>query len=260
MNKFSLLFKFIYILLILFGFFIFRNPNNIYLNETFCSISINHIFGCDRLGRDILTLFCYGSFVTLILAIPSKIFSLIISLILSLLSYSGGRFVGLLISSLSSVFLSIPSLLIALVVIYSLGKNFEIFLLSIVLSDWAMSYETIHSKISEISNSGYVYVSKNFGASNFYVFKNHIFPDLIPILNVLFVTGIPSIIMTIAIYSYMGINFGSDTFGPGLGEQISFSRDYFHKSPLSVVLPIIGIFLLVNVFNFQEIRKKNIVN
>jgi peptide/nickel transport system permease protein len=260
MNKFSLFFKFIYVLFISFGFFLFKNPNDINLSETFCNISIYHIFGCDRLGRDILSLFCYGSIVTLILAIPSKIFSIIISLILSLLTYSGGRFMGLLISSLSSVFLSIPSLLIALVVIYSLGKNFEVFLLSIVLSDWAMSYETIHSKISEISNSGYVYVSKNFGASNFYIFKNHIFPQLIPILNVLFITGIPSIIMTIAIYSYMGINFGSDTFGPGLGEQISFSRDYFHKSPLSVVLPIIGIFLLVNVFNFQEIKKKNLVN
>ena len=186
MNKFSLFFKFTYDLFISFGFFLFKNPNDINLSETFCRISINHIFGCDRLGRDILSLFCYGSIVTLILAIPSKIFSIIISLILSLLTYSGGRFMGLLISSLSSVFLSIPSLLIALVVIYSLGKNLEVFLLSIVLSDWAMSYETIHSKISEISNSGYVYVSKNFGASNFYIFKNHIFPQLIPILNVLF--------------------------------------------------------------------------
>ena len=58
--------------------------------------------------------------------------------------------------------------------------------------------------------------------------------------------------MTISIYSYLGINFGSEFFGPGLGEQISFSKDYFDKSPFSVIMPVLGIFLLVNVFNFKK--------
>lgn len=257
MNKTNLI-RLFYISFLIICIFLFDNPNKISLESTFCSMSLQHLFGCDRLGRDIFKLFCFGSLITLIIAIPSKILSLTLSLILSLFSYSGGKFTKLIVSSISSVFLSIPSLLIALVIIYSLGKELEIFILSIVLSDWAISYETIHSKISEISNSGYVFISKNFGASPSYIFKKHIIPQLLPLLNLLFITGIPSIIMTISIYSYMGIDFGTDTFGPGLGEQISFSKDYFDISPLSVILPVIGIFLLVNLFNLHEAKNKNI--
>jgi peptide/nickel transport system permease protein len=256
MNKVTIL-KFSYVLLLFLLFLLNNSPSKVDLEYTFCEPSFNHIFGCDRLGRDVFVLYCYGSIITLIIAIPSRILSIILSLILSLLTYAGGRYVGLVISSISSVFLSIPSLLIALVVIYSLGKNFDIFIFSIVLSDWALSYETINTKISEITSSGYVFISRNFGASPSYIFRKHVIPELFPLINILFITGIPSVIMTIAIYSYMGINLGSDIFGPGLGEQISFSKDYFHRSPLAVGLPIIGIFLLVNVFNYQEINKNN---
>ncbi len=244
--------KYIYFVLLFISYLLLNSPNKISLDSTFCEISFKNILGCDRLGRDILTLLSYGSISTLIIAIPAKIFSIIFSLLLSLASFSSGRFVTLIINSFSSVFLSIPSLLIALVIIYSFGKSFEIFLISLVLSDWAMSYETIYSKITEISNSGFVYVSRNFGGNNYYIFKKHIIPELLPLIKLLFITGIPSVIMTIAIYSYMGINFGSDYFGPGLGEQISFSRDYFHKSPVSVIAPVISIFLLVNVFNMNK--------
>ena len=252
--------KYIYLVIILTGYIFLSSPNRIALDSTFCEINLNHLLGCDRLGRDIFTLLSYGSISTLVIAIPAKIFSIFFSLFLSLISYTSGRYISLIINSFSSVFLSIPSLLIALVIIYSFGKGFEIFLISLILSDWAMSYETIYSKISEISNSGYVYVSKNFGGSDFYIFKKHIIPELFPLIKILFITGIPSVIMTIAIYSYMGINFGSDYFGPGLGEQISFSRDYFDRSPLSIITPVIGIFLLVNVFNTKNNKKIKTIN
>lgn len=247
--------KYFYLFFLFLGFFILNPPNKVNLNNSFCEIGMKSLLGCDRLGREILNLYIYGSISTIIIAIPSKILAIVSSLFLSFFAITGGRILNIIINSISSIFLSIPSLLVALVIVYSLGKSIDIFILSLVITEWASSYETIYSKLNEIYNSGYVYVSRNFGASNLYIFHKHIIPELFPLLKVIFITGIPSTIMTITIYSYLGINFGSDYFGPGLGEQIAFSKDYFDKSPISVVLPILGIFLLVNSFRTYNNKK-----
>lgn len=244
--------KIYYILLLIIGFIFLQPPNRVLLENSFCEINFNHFLGCDRLGREISSLYIYGSLSTLIIAIPSKILAIISSLILSFFAITGGKIINIIINSISSIFLSIPSLLIALVIVYTLGKSIDIFILSLVITDWASSYETIYSKLNEIYKSGYVYISKNYGANSIYIFRKHIIRELFPLLKIIFITGIPSMIMTITIYSYLGINFGSEYFGPGLGEQIAFSKDYFDKSPFSVLMPILGIFLLVNLFRVYK--------
>ncbi len=55
--------------------------------------------------------------------------------------------------------------------------------------------------------------------------------------------------MTLALFSYLGVSAGSDWFGPGLGEQISFARDYAYSAPLALAMPIFGIIGLVAVLN-----------
>ena len=45
-----------------------------------------------------------------------------------------------------------------------------------------------------------------------------------------------------------GVEKTGELWGPGLGEQISFAKDFYSKSPLSVLVPAVGIFLLVYSF------------
>lgn len=250
--------KFIFLVLVLFGLFSQKPPVDINLKESFCTYSLAHPMGCDRVGRDVFGLFAYGSLLTILIAIPTKVIALLVSLVFCLISYVFKGIVAELINSLSAVFLSIPSLLIALVVIFTSEKGLLVFILSITLSEWANSYEILYTKIREVKDSGYATISKIFGAGEVYVFRNHILPEIYPLLLVLFLTGIPAVIMTLSIFSYLGIDFGSEYFGPGLGEQISFSKDYFHRSPLSVLAPILGIFLVVNLFYTGEKKTKGI--
>ncbi|MCB1156746.1 MAG: ABC transporter permease subunit [Leptospiraceae bacterium] len=207
-----------------------------------------HILGKDRLGRDIYALYSYGILSTFVTAIPARLLTLSLAALSSLLSFSLGKYFETVLQMFSSVLISLPSLLIALVVVNALNTGFFAMLLAIILSDWAMTYESVQSKIREILGSGQAIASRAMGAGKIHIFKNHILPETRSIFYVLFITGIPSVIMTIAIFSFLGIDFTADVFGPGLGEQISFSKDYFDKSPLSLIMPTIGIFLLVYSF------------
>jgi peptide/nickel transport system permease protein len=238
------------LLLVLFssltGLFLFDAPTNVDLDSSYCpSFQLAHPLGCDRLGRDHYSLLVYGLWVTIIVAFPARLFTIFFSFLISLVASYLSNFWKDLVNSTSAVFLSIPSLLIALIVVSIFQASYFSFLLAIALSDWASVYETIQVKIREIKESKYVQVSRNLGAGNYYIFTRHILPELKNILVNLFVTGIPAVIMTVAIFSYLGVDFANDLFGPGLGEQISFSKDYAHVSPASLLIPVFGIIVLV---------------
>jgi peptide/nickel transport system permease protein len=251
--RFSDWMRIVFIVSIIPGFFFFPNPSRIDLDNVLLPAFTDtaHPLGTDRLGRDIYSLYSYGILGTIFMAIPARILTIIVSLCISFLSYRLGRILSNLLELLSSVFISLPSLLVALTVVGLYGEGLSILFLAIVLSDWALVYETLEAKVREVKNSGHSIAAFCMGASKIYIYKKHIFPTLLSVVNVLFITGVPSVIMTVAIFSFLGINSSSDFFGPGLGEQISFSRDYFEHSPESIIIPCIGIFLLVNLSGYN---------
>lgn len=207
--------------------------------------SSQHIFGCDRLGRDVFSLFSYGVLSTLLIAIPARLATILFSGSISMLVYTTGKFSEYFMNQISYVFLSIPSLLIALLILSGLGANFITLPISILLADWANAYETIQSRIKEINQSGYVVASYSMGASKMHVFQFHLLPGILSLLGYLFVTGVPNVIMAIALFSFLGVDWSGDFLGPGLGEQIAFSVNYFDKSPLAVIMPVFGIVFMI---------------
>ncbi len=242
------------LILSLIGFLSFPAPTNVNLEDANLSAfeTINHPFGCDRLGRDNFAMFAYGSLATILVCIPARIITLAFSLVVAFFGYIQSYRFSLITDLFSSIFLALPSLLVALVVIAILPQTQVTVLIAIVFSDWALSYETMRGKLREVSKSGYTAASQTLGGGSFHIFVFHMIPALTNTLQFLFLTGIPSVIMTIALFSYLGLNTNMFDFGPGLGEQISFSKDYFNKTPVSVLLPILSVVGLVYSFGRDE--------
>lgn len=238
---------FSFFLIILFLVFTLDPPRSANLELANCIPLQNahHLLGCDRLGRDNLSLFSYGIFGAFVICLPARFLTLVFASFLSGLGFLFPTIAGFLLGSLASVFLCLPSLLVALIAISILpGLTWSI-LVAIVLADWALAYEVIQGKIKELKGSGYMQASYSMGASRIQVFVFHVLPSIQNLAFYLFLTGIPSVIMTLALFSYLGINLDFLDWGPGLGEQIAFSKDYFERNWISVLLPIFGIVLTV---------------
>ena len=124
--------------------------------------------------------------------------------------------------------------------------------IAIMISDWALTYETLQGKIREVKNSGFVTASVFFGAGKTWIFRKHILPAIFPVVYLLFVTGIPAVIMTLSIFSFLGVGMGAEYFGPGLGEQIAFSKDFIHLSPSPLIIPALGVLLMIYSFSKSE--------
>ncbi|TGL26044.1 ABC transporter permease subunit [Leptospira yanagawae] len=232
--------------IIFYGVLFLKAPTYVDLsNNNLPIFSDDFFFGTDRLGRDNLALFCFGSFSTILLAIPARLFTILFSFLISSISLFFKSKADFVLSGFVSVFLSLPSLLSALVIITILPDNPISILIAIVVSDWAIAYESLTAKIREIQSSPYITASICFGANPFQLVAIHYVPALKSMFRYLFFSGLPTVVMTMSLFSYLGIQTSFGETGPGLGEQISFSKDYFDKSPFSVLLPIIAILILV---------------
>ncbi|MBE7410601.1 MAG: ABC transporter permease [Leptospiraceae bacterium] len=247
MNPKDNFFRIAFFGIVLFCIVFFKRPTQVNLESSFIPPfqTISHPLGTDRLGRDLCALFGFGAVGTILFSIPLRLSTILVASIFVFLEYSFGKIFSFWFEPLVSIFLSIPSLFTALMFAYFFGGGILVVLLSIVVSDWAVVYESLQAKVREVKDSGFCIASVLFGNSPFYIFKNHIFPEIYSIQKNLFLTGIPSVIMTLSLFSYLGIDTASEIFGPGFGEQISFSKDFFSKSPLSLIIPIIGISSLI---------------
>ncbi|EQA45823.1 ABC transporter, permease protein [Leptospira broomii serovar Hurstbridge str. 5399] len=227
------------------GILLHSPPTQVELHDSFRSISAGAPLGKDRLGRDVWAMLGYGSLSTFLFAFPARVLTLLFASLLGLLAYSSPFLQKNLLSPLSSVFVSIPSLLLALLVIQAFGATAASLFIAILLGDWAPAYETLRTRIEEVRGSGYVLAASCFGAGKTYIFRSHILPQAFQLLGILLTTGLPSVVMTLAIFGFLGISAGGDTFGPGLGEQIAFSKDYAESAPWALIVPILGILGLV---------------
>ncbi|MCW7496887.1 ABC transporter permease subunit [Leptospira levettii] len=214
-------------------------------NNNLPIFSDGFLFGTDRLGRNNLALFCYGSMSTILIVVPARLLTILFSFLVSTLTLVFPKRSDFFLSGFVSVSLAIPSLLSALIVISILPNNPVSIMIAILVSDWAVVYESLTAKIREIQTSPYIAASLCFGAKPFHLIILHYLPALRSMFQFLFLSGLPTVVMTTSLFSYLGIQTSVGDTGPGLGEQISFSKDYFDKSPFSVLLPIIAILTLV---------------
>lgn len=225
-------------------------PTLVDLDSVNNPIGSKHILGTDRLGRDHLALLGFGILSAVLFSIPARFLTLSLSLLLASVPY---HFFQKILSVFASVFLSIPSLLIALIALAILGEGMSSVIIALILSDWAVPWETYRTKVQEVSMAPFFKQSLMMGASPYFLFRFHIIPAMWSLSRFLFVTGIPGVIMSLALFSYLGVSFDSMGLGPGLGEQISFSKDTFSENSLSLLLPIAGI--IVVIYSFSEGRK-----
>ena len=97
------------------------DPYTQVLKERLKAPSAAHWLGTDELGRDVLSRIIYGARISLTIGLVPTLISMVIGTILGLLAgYYGGK-VDFIIMRLADVMLAFPSLLLAMVVMYTMG-------------------------------------------------------------------------------------------------------------------------------------------
>ena len=216
--------------------------------EGFSKGLAGHILGTDQLGRDILTRILLGARISLSIAIICVALSAFIGTVLGLIAGYFGGAVDKIIMRTCDVFLSIPSLILAIAIMAVLGTSIVNLITVMVISRWVQYARLMRNQVMVIRNKEFVLASKAFGASHWHIMFKQIFVNITTPLIILLSQQIGQMILMESSLSFL--NMGIQPPLPSWGSMIANGRSYIASYPWVVVAPGIALMLTVLSFNF----------
>lgn len=210
--------------------------------------TLKHILGTDDLGRDIFSRMLYGARVSLSIGLFPTLASMFIGIVLGLMAGYYGKKVDFVIMRLADITLAFPSLLLAMVVMYTIGAGVINIYLAIIIVGWAQTARVVRSQTLSLKESEYVEAARSIGVSNLKIMFRHILPNCIPSLIVLFTLNIPANILQESSLSFLGI--GAQPPSTSWGLMVSDGKQYIFTEPWIAIAPGVAILIIALAFNF----------
>ena len=211
-------------------------------------LSKEHPLGADELGRDVLTRLLYGSRISLLVGIVPTVISMLAGAVLGIIAgYIGGR-VDSFIMRLADIMLAFPSMLLAMVIMYTLGDGIINIFLALALVNWASVARIVRAETLKLRETEFVEAARSIGVGSFKIMWRHIMPNCIPSMIVLFTLNIPSAILSESSLSFLGL--GIEKPMASWGMMVNIGRQYLYTNPELSLVPSIAIMLIVLAFNF----------
>jgi len=218
------------------------------LRNALAKPSAEHILGTDTYGRDLFTRIVYGARISLIIGLIPSIIAIIIGTVMGLMAGFLGKTADFIIMRIADIVLSFPSLLLAMVIMYTLGPSLLNLFIALSIINWGMTARTVRAQTLQLREKEFVEAARSVGVKNWTIMFRHILPNCIPSLIVIFTLDIPSAIMSEASLSFLGV--GAKPPEASWGLMVSENRDNLTKAPWVALFPGIAIMLLVLAFNF----------
>ena len=207
-----------------------------------------HLLGTDELGRDILTRMLYGSRVSLLVGIVPTMISMLAGAVLGILAGYLGGIVDTLVMRLADIMLAFPSMLLAMVIMYTLGDGIVNIFLALALVNWASVARIARAETLRLRETEYVEAARSIGVTRAKIMLRHILPNCVPSMIVLFTLNIPSAILSESSLSFLGLGIRPPMASWGM--MVSVGRQYLYSNPWLSLAPSAAIMVIVLAFNF----------
>lgn len=204
---------------------------------------VYYLLGSDELGRDLLSRVIYGARVSLSVAILSVILSGAVGITLGMLAGYRGGWVEVLVMRLVDIFLSIPAILLAIIMVAVLGPGFVNVVLVLALTRWPRYARVAYGQTLAVSNQPYVRLAKAMGAGPFRVLFLHILPNILAPLAVVATLEFGLMVLFEAGLSFLGLGVQPPT--ASWGAMLSVGRNYVSTAWWIATFPGLCLFLLV---------------
>jgi peptide/nickel transport system permease protein len=234
------------------------DPEYIDIVSAYASMTPEHPFGSDNLGRDTLARVIFGGRVSLAIGISAMIIAMTIGTLIGMLA---GYFKSLdnFLMRFTDTFLSLPLLPLLLVITLlfrdslrsAFGPELGIFILTVVVIGglgWMPTARLVRGEVLTVKEREFVLAARSLGASDLSILQRHILPNVVSPVIVAATFSIASAIITESALSFLGLGFPPDF--PTWGRLLFDGKDYLTLTPALVFWPGLMISLTVLCVNF----------
>ena len=212
-------------------------------DEALVPPSLQHPFGTDYLGRDLLARVIYGARLTLLAGILAVLVGVVTGSIIGFAAATLPSWVDSVLMRIIDVLLSIPSLLLSLCLLAVVGAGIEIVSIAVGIGSIALFARFVRAQVLRIKPELFIRSARISGASYFSVLGRHILPNLWVPLTALVIVEIGQAVLSISVLGYLG--YGAPPPTPEWGLIIAEGRAYLNTAWWLTTLP--GLVLVASV-------------
>ena len=212
------------------------------------SPNVDHIFGTDRLGRDILSRIIYGTKYSLSIGIISVSIGLIFGTTMGVLSAYYGGLVDTIIMRFIDALLAFPGILLALVVIAVLGPGLFNVMLAVGISTVPEYARLARGKVLSVMQLEYIEAIHSIGGSDIRIIVKHILPNISAPITILATLQVGNAILVGSGLSFLGM--GAQPPTPEWGLMTAEGRNFMSQAWWISTFP--GIAILITVISINQ--------
>jgi oligopeptide/dipeptide ABC transporter ATP-binding protein len=175
------------------------------ISDIYAGPSAQHLVGTDDRGRDVLSSLIFGSRVSLLVGFAGAFISLIVGGLIGLTAgFRGGR-LGNGLMRFTDFFLVIPELALQIVIVAIAGQSLRNIILVIGLLGWTTTARLVRAQTLSVRERKFVSRARAVGASDFYIMRHHIFPQVLPLMLANTVLTVSLAILSESTLAFIGL-------------------------------------------------------
>jgi peptide/nickel transport system permease protein len=211
--------------------------------------SRRNLLGRDDLGRDALSRLIHGARISMRVGVTVVLISALIGTLIGAISgFYGGWIDRFLSGFVFNVFMSFPSLLLAIAMVAFLGPSLNNLILALSVIGWVGYARLIRGQVLKVREYDFVTAARALGASDGRLIARHILPNAIQPLIVQASLGMAGAVLSEASLSFLGLGVPPPT--PSWGAMLNDARSFLTIAPHLLLFPGIAVMLTVLAFNF----------
>ncbi|MCI1985780.1 MAG: ABC transporter permease [Lactobacillus sp.] len=230
------------------------DPNNQQIKSTLLAPFAHYagsgrvaLLGTDELGRDIFSRILYGGQISLLISVAAVVVSGCIGLVIGLISGYLQKWPDAFFMRLGDVQLSIPSILLAIVIIAVFGSGIVNVIAVLAVTGWVSTARVVRSRVIQLKETDFVAAAELMGLPRRVIIWRHILPNVGSLFITQEILQISRMILFSASLSYLGVGVSLSTIT--WGGMLNEGQNYLQSAWWLAAIPGLCIAIVVIAIN-----------
>lgn len=212
------------------------------------TLANSHYWGTDDAGRDLLVRCLIGGRVSLTVGLLATLSSVTLGIVWGATAGFVGGKVDALMMRIVDMMYAIPYLLIAILLVTILGREFYLVVLTITVFSWMDMARVVRGQTLSLRSKEFIEAARAIGVPTRRIIASHIVPNLLGVVVIYATVTIPGVILTESVLSFLGLGIQEPMTSWGV--LIHDGAAVMEISPWMLLFPVGLLSLTLYCFNY----------